>query len=1126
MVSTGGRRRTKTLAAVAVAVAAALLSAVPAGPFGSGEARAADVPAEVVFPAEFSADPDAGVLPAAGTTGFVQGRTKPHWVSFADGARTSLPAASGQIRPTGSDVLAVYQGSQVLFQDPKSGARSVVSIPQNRHYLGTMGLGVITRTRTAPYDTFLRYLDGGVVRDRPLSGLPAGAYLGRVIGWSGEHGLLATYGANGAGSMGWVDASFTVRPLPPNPSGDGWQHWKDGVLADQFLLYPTGQKLQVWDVTGDWSGPTAELLWSGGTPVAFLGDQVLARVPGEGAEALAALVARSLGDGGERPVLDRVVGDTPVSADGSTVVVARQGEGTERSLHAVRVPEGGGAPVATRIGEIPPVRTAVRSIALGQGVLYSTEVVAGIRARVRSADLPVDAGSSATARKVDLGVDDHLAEGACWVGGECEPGVPTGDGRVVYSEAGTRDRLFVLGADKKLPAEALPGVELAYPPSASGRYVAYHTIQQPGNTGVVYDLDTQRIVLRRPDTGRVAIDGGTLWAASSKADARVTAVDVRTGAVVRTVQLTTASCFLSMLHVRGSFLHWSCGDGHNRLRDLRTGKDIALPANQFAWLGDGYLAYALNGVVSAFALDGTGRTRVLGTTKKTYTVTVDRFGGHVAFADDEDRIHVVPTGFAAPALTTLDTDTAEVLDRADLSASWTGRWWLSKPAASWTLTVKDRTGAVVSTSAGGEVRGLVKAGWDGKDENGKNLADGGYTWALTAVPADGSGTGLRRVGEVFLTHGGFGTYEPVTPARLLDTRSGLGAAKAKVGPGGTVTLQVAGRGGVASGGVSAVVLNVTATNPSATTFVSAYPYGTQRTDASNLNVAAGQTVSNLVTVPVKDGKVTLYNRAGTVDLVADVAGYYTLSGEGDRFLPVEPARILDTRAGLGAPKAKVGAARTVNVRVTGRGGVPATGVSAVVLNLTATNPSAATFVSVYPYGTLRTAASNLNVSAGRTAANAVVVPVKDGQITLYNHAGMVDLLADMSGYFTTDAAQGARFQPVTPARVMDTRQGLGGHKLGPAQGVALPVAGTGGVPATGASAVVLNVTATNATAPTYLAATTSAGTPTVSNINLLPGGTVPNLVVVPVTGGRIYLYNHAGSTDVIVDVFGYYTNTN
>ncbi|MFE8031519.1 hypothetical protein ACFU2K_35375, partial [Streptomyces sp. NPDC057409] len=117
-------------------------------------------------------------------------------------------------------------------------------------------------------------------------------------------------------------------------------------------------------------------------------------------------------------------------------------------------------------------------------------------------------------------------------------------------------------------------------------------------------------------------------------------------------------------------------------------------------------------------------------------------------------------------------------------------------------------------------------------------------------------------------------YEPVTPSRLMDTRSGTGVPKAKVGAGATVSLTVAGKGGVPAAGVTAVVLNVTATNPTASTFVSVYPYGTTRTSASNLNVVAGQTVPNLVVVPVKDGKVTFYNRNGSVDLIADVAGFY------------------------------------------------------------------------------------------------------------------------------------------------------------------------------------------------------------------------------------------------------------
>ncbi|MEU6755875.1 hypothetical protein, partial [Streptomyces sp. NPDC046685] len=76
-------------------------------------------------------------------------------------------------------------------------------------------------------------------------------------------------------------------------------------------------------------------------------------------------------------------------------------------------------------------------------------------------------------------------------------------------------------------------------------------------------------------------------------------------------------------------------------------------------------------------------------------------------------------------------------------------------------------------------------------------------------------------------------------------------------------------------GVKAVVLNVTATNPTQSSFVSVYPSGTTRSSASNLNFTAGQTIPNLVIVPVVDGKVSFYNHAGTVDLIADITGYFT-----------------------------------------------------------------------------------------------------------------------------------------------------------------------------------------------------------------------------------------------------------
>ncbi|MFE5808557.1 hypothetical protein [Streptomyces sp. NPDC056491] len=371
---------------------------------------------------------------------------------------------------------------------------------------------------------------------------------------------------------------------------------------------------------------------------------------------------------------------------------------------------------------------------------------------------------------------------------------------------------------------------------------------------------------------------------------------------------------------------------------------------------------------------------------------------------------------------------------------------------------------------------------------------------------------------------GLGTYKPITPTRLMDTREGLGVPKAKVGAAGTVTLQVAGTAGIPAG-ATAVVLNVTATEATAGSFVSVYPNGTTRTSASNLNFTAGQTIPNLVVVPVVNGKVSFYNHAGSVHLIADVAGFYTTDGSGSTYKPITPTRLMDTREGLGVPKARVGEAGTVTLQVAGTAGIPATGVTAVVLNVTATGPTAGSFVSVYPNGTTRTSASNLNFTAGQTIPNLVVVPVVNGKVSFYNHAGSVDLIADVAGFYTTDGS-GSSYKPITPTRLMDTREGLGvpQAKVGEAGTVTLQVTGAAGIPA-GVTAVVLNVTATEPTAGSFVSVYPNGTTRTsASNLNFTAGQTIPNLVVVPVVNGKVSFYNHAGSVHLIADVAGYYTS--
>jgi hypothetical protein len=96
----------------------------------------------------------------------------------------------------------------------------------------------------------------------------------------------------------------------------------------------------------------------------------------------------------------------------------------------------------------------------------------------------------------------------------------------------------------------------------------------------------------------------------------------------------------------------------------------------------------------------------------------------------------------------------------------------------------------------------------------------------------------------------------------------------------------------------------------------------------------------------------------------------------------------------------VGAGEHIDVSVTGVGGVPASGVTAVVLNVTAVFPSSQTHITVWPAGTTMPVASSLNASPGWVVPNLVVAKVgANGKVSLYNNSGTVDLLADVVGYY-------------------------------------------------------------------------------------------------------------------------------
>jgi hypothetical protein len=378
-----------------------------------------------------------------------------------------------------------------------------------------------------------------------------------------------------------------------------------------------------------------------------------------------------------------------------------------------------------------------------------------------------------------------------------------------------------------------------------------------------------------------------------------------------------------------------------------------------------------------------------------------------------------------------------------------------------------------------------------------------------------------------------GTFTGLAPARVLDTRTGLGSP-GPVGAHGTVVLHVVGVSGVPATNVAAVALTVTATRTTASGYLTVFPDGAARPDASNLNFTAGQTVANMVIVPVGvDGKIRLFNGAGSkVDIVADVAGYYTggTPSVAGSFRALTVKRLLDTRSG--AARAAVRPGASVTVPVTGRGGVPATGVASVVVNLTATAGVHSGYLTVYAHGAVRPVASSLNFASGRSVADLAVVPVgADGRISVYNGSGgSVHVLVDVLGYYRAGAATAlGSYQSVSQQRMVDTRTGLGGAGLLDGHTtMPLRVLGTAGIPSSRVSAVVVNLTVVSPRSAGYLSAYPSnASRPNTSSVNFGTHQTVTALATVQVgSDGYLRLYNGGAATDVVVDIVGYFVGSN
>jgi hypothetical protein len=376
--------------------------------------------------------------------------------------------------------------------------------------------------------------------------------------------------------------------------------------------------------------------------------------------------------------------------------------------------------------------------------------------------------------------------------------------------------------------------------------------------------------------------------------------------------------------------------------------------------------------------------------------------------------------------------------------------------------------------------------------------------------------------------------EASLPARLADTRPGrqtVDGINPRVGalPGGQVLrVPVLGRIGIPETGVDSVALNVTVTEPQGGGWLTVFPTDEPKPNASNVNYVPGQTIPNMVIAKVgADGSVSIYSPT-TTHIVVDVATWYPTT---DPFEPMTPARLADTRAGKSTadgqnvPAGRVQGGGVLTVPVTGRMGIPADA-SAVVLNVTVTEPQGGGWLTVFPTGDPMPNASNLNYSLGETIPNLVMAKVgSDGTVSIFTPT-TAHIIVDVSGWFPASGG----FTALTPARLTDTRPGKSTADGINARSSALPggqtmkvqIRGRVGIPAE-ATAVALNVTVTEPQGGGWITVFPSGqGMPLASNLNYVPGQTIPNMVISKIgSDGTVSIYSPT-TAHIIVDVAGWF----
>ena len=419
------------------------------------------------------------------------------------------------------------------------------------------------------------------------------------------------------------------------------------------------------------------------------------------------------------------------------------------------------------------------------------------------------------------------------------------------------------------------------------------------------------------------------------------------------------------------------------------------------------------------------------------------------------------------------------------------------------------TAAIFNVVSNGEITTTVPAG-----------ATTGTVKVTTSSGAVSSNTDFQVTGAL--------QFVTVTPCRLVDTRQTGGPIQG--GTSRNFTIPQLGGCGIPSN-AAAYSLNVTVVPPAhgSLGYLTIWPQGENQPLVSTLNSPDGRNKANAAIVPAGNNAVSVYV-TNTTDVILDINGYFKAPDGGTlQFYPLAPCRVVDTRqtnfpSGLGAPS--FGDKETRRLPVLANSpclqGLPSQPM-AYSFNVTVSTQPAGqhlNYLTIWPSDHDQPGVSTLNNPTGTVVANAAIVPAAaNGDISVFTY-NSTDVIIDINGYFAAPGQNGYSFYPATPCRVYDSRDN-NGQPFSAERTV--NIAGSSCAPPGGAAAYVFNATVVPNHRLGYLTLWPDTEVqPNASTLNAYDGFVTSNMAVVPNDNGKTDAFAGDGSTQLILDISGYF----